>query len=88
MVFHVLAAMAEFERSIIRERTIAGMAAARARGRRPGRKRTLRDEQCLQAYDDIGGGMSWKDAVSRVNIHPRTLKRSIARGCGKLPGGG
>lgn len=38
LVFHVFAALAEFERSLIRERTRAGLAAARARGRLGGRK--------------------------------------------------
>jgi DNA invertase Pin-like site-specific DNA recombinase len=36
-VFHVFAALAEFARDLIRERTRAGLAAARARGRRGGR---------------------------------------------------
>ena len=37
LVFHVFAALAEFERDLVRERTAAGLAAARARGRRSGR---------------------------------------------------
>ena len=40
LVFHVFAALAEFERNIIRERTMAGLAAARARGRNGGRPGT------------------------------------------------
>ncbi len=39
LIFHVFGALAEFERDIIRERTQAGLAAARARGRRGGRPR-------------------------------------------------
>lgn len=38
LVFHVFASIAEFERDIIRERTMAGLEAARARGRKGGRK--------------------------------------------------
>lgn len=38
LVFHVFAALAEFERNLIRERTIAGLTAARARGRMGGRR--------------------------------------------------
>lgn len=38
LVFHIFGALAEFEHSLIRERTVAGLAAARARGRRGGRK--------------------------------------------------
>jgi DNA invertase Pin-like site-specific DNA recombinase len=37
LVFHVFAALAEFERNLIRERTVAGLKAARARGRKGGR---------------------------------------------------
>ncbi len=44
LVFHVFAAMAEFERRLIRERTQAGLASARARGRSGGRKRKLDDQ--------------------------------------------
>lgn len=45
LLFHVMAALAEFERSLIRERTIAGMAAARARGRLGGRRPKLSEKQ-------------------------------------------
>ena len=45
LVFHVFAALAEFERSLIRERTHAGLAAARARGRSGGRKPKLGEKQ-------------------------------------------
>ena len=41
LVFHVFGALAEFERDLIRERTLAGLVAARARGRLGGRPRTL-----------------------------------------------
>ena len=37
LIFHIFGALAEFEREIIRERTLAGLASARARGRRGGR---------------------------------------------------
>lgn len=41
LTFHLFAALAEFERDLIRERTMAGLAAARARGRKGGRKPSL-----------------------------------------------
>ena len=41
LVFHIFAALAEFERNLIRERTNAGLVAARARGRLGGRKKSL-----------------------------------------------
>jgi DNA invertase Pin-like site-specific DNA recombinase len=58
LVFHVFGALAEFERELIRERTRAGLAAARARGRNGGRPRAkgLDDPKKVQLaqrlYDD------------------------------------
>src|SRR3954453_10506701 len=48
LVFHVFGALAEFERDLIRERTHAGLAAARARGRLFGRPRRLTSQQIKQ----------------------------------------
>lgn len=49
LVFHLFGALAEFERSIIRERTTAGLEAARARGRTGGRPRGLSGDQVAAA---------------------------------------
>ena len=57
LTYHMFAALAEFERDLIRERTADGLAAARARGRVGGRKRKLNDEQVALArrlYDEVG----------------------------------
>jgi len=45
LIFHVFGALAEFERNLIRERTMAGLKAARARGRVGGRPKALKDSQ-------------------------------------------
>lgn len=47
--FHVMGALAEFERNLVRERTNAGLKAARKRGRKPGRKRKLSDADIRRA---------------------------------------
>jgi DNA invertase Pin-like site-specific DNA recombinase len=60
LVFHVFAALAEFERDLIRERTSAGLAAARARGRRGGRPSVLSGHR-LQVAETLG--------VSRASIY-------------------
>ena len=49
LIFHVFGVLAEFERDLIRERTHAGLAAARARGKRGGQKRALTDKQIAMA---------------------------------------
>jgi DNA invertase Pin-like site-specific DNA recombinase len=48
LVFHVFGALAEFERDLIRERTHAGLMAARKRGRLFGRPRVLTPKQVIQ----------------------------------------
>ncbi|QGZ39342.1 DNA invertase Pin-like site-specific DNA recombinase [Pseudoduganella flava] len=45
LVFHMFAALAEFERELVRERTLAGLEAARARGRKGGRPKLLDSKQ-------------------------------------------
>ena len=45
LIFHVFGALAEFERELIRERTNAGLASARSRGRLGGRPRAMTDKQ-------------------------------------------
>jgi DNA invertase Pin-like site-specific DNA recombinase len=48
-VFHVFCALAEFERDLIRERTAAGLAAARARGRKGGRPPAMTPDKIRMA---------------------------------------
>ncbi len=56
LIFHVMGALAEFERDLIRERTNAGLASVRVRGRKGGRPKTLRTPSkvamVLSAYND------------------------------------
>ncbi len=55
LIFHIFGALAEFERNLIRERTQAGLQAARARGRKGGRPNSLnKDKQALavKLYDE------------------------------------
>ncbi|MGZ2747234.1 recombinase family protein [Burkholderia stagnalis] len=76
LIFHLMAALAQFERSLISERTRAGIAAARARGKPIGRKRALDDEQRAQALRLLKRD-SIVDVAARFKVHPRTLKRML-----------
>lgn len=49
LVFHIFGALAEFEHNLIRERTLAGLAAARARGRKGGRKPSMSNSDIQKA---------------------------------------
>jgi DNA invertase Pin-like site-specific DNA recombinase len=79
LIFHIFGALAEFERNLIRERTMAGLAAARARGRQGGRPRRLDTAQEIamaQAlYDDKRNAI--KDICKTLGISRATLYRSI-----------
>lgn len=78
LVFHLLAAMAEFERQLIRERTIAGIAAAKANGKRVGRRPALSDEDRKAAYHAvIEVGEEVEEVARRYRVHPRTIVRSL-----------
>jgi DNA invertase Pin-like site-specific DNA recombinase len=63
LVFHIFAALAEFERDLIVDRTKAGLAAARERGSRPGRKPSLSHAQ-IEACQ--GFHASGKHSVSEL----------------------
>ena len=55
LIFHIFGALAEFERNLIRERTQAGLQAARARGRKGGRPKSLDADKrtlAVQLYED------------------------------------
>jgi DNA invertase Pin-like site-specific DNA recombinase len=71
LVFHVFAALAKFERNLIRERTLAGLRAARTRSRNAGRPRKLRakDIQAINSLMDAGElpGGSPREGVGRLS---------------------
>ena len=54
LVFGIFAALVEFERELIRERTVAGLKAARARGRKGGRKFALSKAQAARSAPSVG----------------------------------
>lgn len=91
LVFHIFGSLAEFERDLIRERTLAGLAAARARGRVGGRPRvaSLDDERKIalaQAlYDDKRNTI--ETICKMLNISRATLYRYIAVQRGERPAG-
>jgi DNA invertase Pin-like site-specific DNA recombinase len=78
LIFHIFGALAEFERNLISERTLAGLAAARARGRQGGRPKALTPEQqrIAQAlYDDPANSIA--DICRTFKISRFTLYRNI-----------
>jgi DNA invertase Pin-like site-specific DNA recombinase len=78
LIFHIFGALAEFERNLIRERTQAGLAAARERGRIGGRPKALTPRQISIAqslYDDPKNSIS--EICRTLKISKVTLYRYI-----------
>jgi DNA invertase Pin-like site-specific DNA recombinase len=80
-MFGIFASLAEFERELIRERTKAGMRAARRRGKRVGRPRTLTPEKLDMAPRLLAEGKVRAVTARRIGVDPATLRRALnARG--------
>ena len=78
MVFGQLAVFAEFEREQIRERTKAGMQAAKKRGKHIGRPRKLTNAQIAHARREIAAGRETKASMSvKLGVSERTLGRWV-----------
>src|SRR3954451_22132488 len=79
LVFHVFGALAEFERDLIRERTIAGLAAARARGRRGGRATVWAAEKVATARQLHGDGQHDVATIARLlGVSRASVYRALA----------
>jgi DNA invertase Pin-like site-specific DNA recombinase len=82
LVFHIFGALAEFERNLIRERTIAGLEAARARGRLGGRPQlntsTTKVTMAKKLYADKTNSIS--DICKTLHISRATLYRYVKIG--------
>ena len=78
LLFHVMGAIAEFERSLISERTRAGMAAAKARGQHLGRERKLTEEDALWAKRMISERrLSPDEVLIALRVSSMTLRRAL-----------
>lgn len=80
LLFHFLSALAEYERSLISERTRAGMAAAKARGAALGRPRRLSAEQAVTALQMVDARhMALPEVAHQLGVHRRTVERALSR---------
>jgi DNA invertase Pin-like site-specific DNA recombinase len=77
LLFHVLAAIAEFERELIRERVIAGVRRARQNGRQLGRPRTYHVD-IVRASELLKSGSSLRATARALGVHPSSISRALA----------
>ena len=77
LFFSVFAAFAEFERELTRERTKAGMKAARTRGRHVGRPRVLTPDRLSHARALVEGGKPQTEVAQLLGVDRATLRRAL-----------
>ncbi len=79
LVFHIFGALAEFERELIRERTHAGLNAARARGRVGGRPRVMTPDKVATAQQMYDTGEYTVEAIAKVlGVSRASIYRHLA----------
>lgn len=84
--FHTLAAVAELERDLVRERTIAGLRAARRRGARIGRPQTLGADDRARARRLRSAGHSHRAIARQLGCSHATVQRALAQNRGRADG--
>jgi DNA invertase Pin-like site-specific DNA recombinase len=81
LIFHIFGAMAEFERSLNRERTRAALEASRARGRKGGRPSSMSAMDIAHAKALLGDPeITVEEVAKRLNVVPSTLYRHLPGG--------
>ena len=79
MLFHVFAALAQYERSLIQERVIAGLEAAKKRGRVGGRPLAITGEKLEAILEALKNGMSKSAACRNFGVKRTTLIETLSR---------
>ena len=83
LVFHLFAALGQFERDLIQERTRAGLAAAAARGRKGGRKPVVVPDKLQRAKDMIAKGLTVREVAIRLRIGKTALYEALGTSAGR-----
>ena len=82
LIFHIFGSLAEFERELIRERTLAGLAAARSRGRRGGRPTVMTPAKLriAQRMRQADRPESYAAIAAALGLSTTTVHRHLASG--------
>lgn len=79
LLFHVFGALAQYERALIQERVVAGLAAAKRRGRIGGRPPAIMGEKLGAIIDALNDGMSKAAVCRNFGVKRTTLIETLAR---------
>jgi DNA invertase Pin-like site-specific DNA recombinase len=87
LIFNIFACLAQFERRLIQERTHAGLKAARARGKRGGRKPKTIDDRKVERANKMHKNLNFSinDICDTLNISRATFYRYLKIGAGSAP---
>jgi DNA invertase Pin-like site-specific DNA recombinase len=78
-VFHLMGALAEFERDLIRERTRAGMKAAKRRGKQVGRPKALSAAQVQHLHELLATGKTQREVAQVLGVSANTVGREVRK---------
>lgn len=81
LVFHIMGALAEFERDLIRERTKAGMKAAKKRGKHIGRPKALSNGQIQHMHELLNNGKTQGEVAELFSVSTNTVGRALKKTC-------
>lgn len=79
LVFHIMGALAEFERDLIRDRTKAGMTAAKKRGKHVGRPKALSQGQIQHMHELLRQGRTQREAAELLGVSANTIGRTLLK---------
>ena len=79
LVFHIMGALAEFERDLIKERTKAGMKSAKKRGKHVGRPKALSNGQIQHMKELLNAGKTQREVGELLGVSANTVGREINR---------
>lgn len=77
LMLSMIAALSEFERNLIRERTKEGLAVAKARGRKGGRRPVITDQKLKKAKQLIDKGLTVREAASAISVGKSSLYEAL-----------
>jgi DNA invertase Pin-like site-specific DNA recombinase len=77
LIFHIMGALAEFERDLIRERTRAGMKAAKKRGKHVGRPKALSSGQVQHMRELLAAGKTQREVAELLGVSANTVGRTL-----------
>ena len=79
LLFNFFAVLADYERGVIRERTIAGLAAAKARGRKGGRQPVMTPAKLEKAKQLIAKGLKVREAAAAIKVGKTVLYEALRK---------